>query len=176
MRPHCLFLVFCLLLFCPVFYIKTLRCSSHIIEFTLLRCTIERFLEYSQNCVTLTITNFRAFSLHPKESLTYLSVVIPCFLSSTSSQPQATIASLGICRFVFSRYFLYYNKWNHRICGLLQILYDITYMWNLKYDTDEPVFETETDSQTQRADMWLSRGRGGRRGKDQEFGISRFKL
>lgn len=72
MRPHCLFLVFCLLLFCPVFYIKTLRCSSHIIEFTLLRCTIERFLEYSQNCVTLTITNFRAFSLHPKESLTVL--------------------------------------------------------------------------------------------------------
>ena len=26
------------------------------------------------------------------------------------------------------------------------ILYDITYMWNLKYDTNEPVYET--DSQT----------------------------
>ena len=29
-----------------------------------------------------------------------------------------------------------------------QILYDITYMWNLKYHTNEPIYETETDSQT----------------------------
>ena len=29
-----------------------------------------------------------------------------------------------------------------------QILYDITCMWNLKYDTNEPIYETETDSQT----------------------------
>ena len=29
-----------------------------------------------------------------------------------------------------------------------QIPYDITYMWNLKYDTNEPTYETETDSQT----------------------------
>ena len=28
-----------------------------------------------------------------------------------------------------------------------QIPYDITYMWNLKYDTNEPIYETETDSQ-----------------------------
>ena len=27
-------------------------------------------------------------------------------------------------------------------------IYDITYMWNLKYDTNEPIYETETDSQT----------------------------
>ena len=26
-----------------------------------------------------------------------------------------------------------------------QIAYDITYMWNLKYDTDEPIYKTETD-------------------------------
>ena len=26
--------------------------------------------------------------------------------------------------------------------------YGITYMWNLKYDTDEPIYETETESQT----------------------------
>ena len=25
---------------------------------------------------------------------------------------------------------------------------DITYMWNLKYDTNELIYETETDSQT----------------------------
>ena len=25
--------------------------------------------------------------------------------------------------------------------------YDITYMWNLKYNTNEPIYKTETDSQ-----------------------------
>ena len=29
-----------------------------------------------------------------------------------------------------------------------QIPYDTTYMWNLKYDTNELIYETETDSQT----------------------------
>ena len=28
-----------------------------------------------------------------------------------------------------------------------RIPYDITYMWNLKYDTNEFIYETETDSQ-----------------------------
>ena len=31
-------------------------------------------------------------------------------------------------------------------------------MWNLKYDTNEPTYETETESGTQRADLWLPRG------------------
>ena len=26
--------------------------------------------------------------------------------------------------------------------------HDITYMWNLKYDTNEPIYETETESWT----------------------------
>ena len=38
--------------------------------------------------------------------------------------------------------------------------YDITYMWNLKYDTNEPIYETETESGTQRIDWWLPRGWG----------------
>ena len=29
-----------------------------------------------------------------------------------------------------------------------QIPYDITFMWNLKYGTNEPIYETETESQT----------------------------
>ena len=33
-------------------------------------------------------------------------------------------------------------------------------MWNLKYDTNELIFETETDSQAQKTDMWLPTGRG----------------
>ena len=40
-----------------------------------------------------------------------------------------------------------------------QIPHDLTHMWNLKYDTNEPIYETETDSQTQRLDFWLPRGR-----------------
>ena len=27
-----------------------------------------------------------------------------------------------------------------------QISYDVTYMWNLKYDTNELIYKTETDS------------------------------
>ena len=34
-------------------------------------------------------------------------------------------------------------------------------MWNLKYDINEPIYKTETDSQTQRTDLWLPRGRDG---------------
>ena len=43
----------------------------------------------------------------------------------------------------------------------------IWYHWyeESKYDTDELIYEKETDSQTQRADFWLPRGRrGGRNG------------
>ena len=35
-------------------------------------------------------------------------------------------------------------------------------MWNLKYDTNELIYETKTDSQ--RTDLWLPRGRGVREG------------
>ena len=36
---------------------------------------------------------------------------------------------------------------------------DITYRWNLKYDTNEPFYRTETNSQT-KTDLWLPRGKG----------------
>ena len=55
------------------------------------------------------------------------------------------------------------KEWNNDICSNMdgprdyhtkwsksererQILYNITYMWNLKYDTNELIYETETDS------------------------------
>ena len=41
------------------------------------------------------------------------------------------------------------------------MLYGITYVWNLKHDTDEPIQETETDSE--RTNLWLPGGRGGGR-------------
>ena len=46
-------------------------------------------------------------------------------------------------------------------------------MWNLKYDTSEPIYETEKDSE--RTDLRLEVGRGGG-GKEWEFGISKCKL
>ena len=39
--------------------------------------------------------------------------------------------------------------------------YDITYMWNLKYDIDELIYKTETDSQTQKTNLQLPKGMGG---------------
>ena len=46
----------------------------------------------------------------------------------------------------------YHNKWN-KSERERQIVYDIvTYMCNLKCETNEPVCETETHSQTQRVD------------------------
>ena len=42
----------------------------------------------------------------------------------------------------------------------IQISYDITYMWNLKYGTGEPIQRVKTDSQTQRTDQWFAKGEG----------------
>ena len=40
----------------------------------------------------------------------------------------------------------YHTKWS-KLETERQIPYDITYIWNLKYDTNEHIYETETDSQ-----------------------------
>ena len=33
-------------------------------------------------------------------------------------------------------------------------------MWNLKNDTNELIYKTETDSQTQKTNLWLPKGKG----------------
>ena len=38
-----------------------------------------------------------------------------------------------------------------------QTPFDITCTWNLKYGTNEPIYEAATDSQTQTTHLWLSR-------------------
>ena len=43
--------------------------------------------------------------------------------------------------------------------------YYITYMQNLKYDTNEFIYKTETDSQIQKTNLWLPKGKGQGRAK-----------
>ena len=45
-------------------------------------------------------------------------------------------------------------------------------MWNLKYDTNEAIYKTETDSQTQRTDLWLPRGKRVVEGKIGIWGLA----
>ena len=47
-------------------------------------------------------------------------------------------------------------------------------MWNLKQDTNGLIYKTETDSQTQKAHLWLPKGEGDRGGVNWEFGISTY--
>ena len=53
-----------------------------------------------------------------------------------------------------------------------QIPYDITYIWNLKYDTNEAIHETETESQTQRIDWRFRREERVGGGIEWEAGVS----
>ena len=41
----------------------------------------------------------------------------------------------------------YHTKWS-KPERERHVPYDMTYMWNLKYDTNEPIFKKETESQT----------------------------
>ena len=52
-------------------------------------------------------------------------------------------------------------------------IYGVTYMWNLKYQTNELIYEIEIDSPTWRTDLLL---RGGEGQMGWEFGISGCKL
>ena len=45
-----------------------------------------------------------------------------------------------------------------------QIPYDATYMWDLKHDANELIYEKETDSETSRTDLWFPKGRKGKNG------------
>ena len=51
-----------------------------------------------------------------------------------------------------------------------EIPYDITYMWNLQYDTDELIYKAEIDSQTQRSDL-LPRGGWEEEGWPESLGL-----
>ena len=54
-----------------------------------------------------------------------------------------------------------------------EISYVITYMWSLKYGTHELIYEAETESQTERTDLWLLQERVCGEGMNWELGVSR---
>ena len=56
-----------------------------------------------------------------------------------------------------------------------QIPYDITYMWNLKYDTNEPTYVRNRLSDIESRPV-VAKGEGGGGRMDWEVGISRCKL
>ena len=47
-------------------------------------------------------------------------------------------------------------------------------MWHLKENTNKSIYKTERDSQTQKIDLWLPKGKG--EGVNQEYEIKRNKL
>ena len=57
-----------------------------------------------------------------------------------------------------------------------EISYDITCMWNQKYNTNEPIDETETDSQAQRTDLWWLMGRELGEGWSRRLGLANVSL
>ena len=48
----------------------------------------------------------------------------------------------------------------------------LTHMQNLKYNTNGHIYERETDSQTQRTDLWLPTGMGVGEGSIESFGLA----
>ena len=56
-----------------------------------------------------------------------------------------------------------------------QIPYDITYMWNLKYGTDELTYRTETDTQDIDYRLVVAKGEWGREWDGRGSGVGRCK-
>ena len=52
----------------------------------------------------------------------------------------------------------YHTKWS-KSDRERQISYDITYVWNLKYDTNEHIYKTETDTEIR---LVIAKGEVGR--------------
>ena len=60
-----------------------------------------------------------------------------------------------------------------------QLLYVITYMWNQKYDTNEPIYGTETESWCgcqSGGRLVVAKGEGVGGGMEWEVAVSRCKL
>ena len=57
-----------------------------------------------------------------------------------------------------------------------RILYLVSFICGILNNTNESIYKAETDTQTQKTNLWLPGERGERRDKLQEYGINRHKL
>ena len=53
-----------------------------------------------------------------------------------------------------------------------QISYDITYIWSLKYNTNQCIYKTKIDLLTKRTDLWLPRAGGIGLGRTGSLGLA----
>ena len=101
--------------------------------------------------------------------------------AKTWKQPKCPLSDEWIKKMWYIYTMEYYSdikkEWNNAICSNMdgprdyhtewrksdrgrQISYDITYTWNLKYDTNELIYKTEINSQTLKTNLWLPKGKG----------------
>ena len=128
--------------------------------------------------------------LHPDTTI-QKDACIPAFTAAKmKKQPKCTSADKWTkkMRCIYMRWNITQpqKEWNNAICSNMeatreyhtkwtkseqerQIPYDITYIWNLKYDPNQPIYKRETASWTQRTEEV-----GG--GMEWEVGTSRCKL
>ena len=57
-----------------------------------------------------------------------------------------------------------------------RILYLVSFICGILNNTKESIYKAETDTQTQKTNLWLPGERGERRDKLEEYGINRHKL
>ena len=57
-----------------------------------------------------------------------------------------------------------------------QISYDMSYIWNLKNDTNELIYKVEIDSQTQKTNFRLPKGKGEGEEINQKVGVNIYTL
>ena len=95
-----------------------LKFNSHTIQFTHLKCTIQWFYVYSQNCVTITTINSGTFSSPPKETPYLLEVTSHFSLPYRPWQPLIYSVSRDLPSLKIS------YRWNHTcffVTGFFQL-------------------------------------------------------
>ena len=135
------------------------------------------------------IQQSHSWAYHLKKTLTGKDICTPMFISAlftivkTWKQPKCPSTDEQIKKMWYIIYYgillSYKKEWNNAICSNMdgprdyhtkwskpdrerQLLYDITYTWNLKNSTNEHIYKTGTDSQIQKTNLWLPKGKVGR--------------
>ena len=57
-----------------------------------------------------------------------------------------------------------------------RILYLVSFICGVLNNTKESIYKAKTDTQTQKTNLWLPGEKGERRGKLEEYGITKHKL